>query len=155
MSTPLSKAERAEALRHLDGLERAIQDLEDAGLNVEQMQDTAIKVRRELESQDDYHILEMWLRSCDTYQVISYRVQFPGNDEVYSFAAIKIGLTWYTSARTGRGTFGSADLARWMSYSVTLVDCVRMVPDGECHHVSSGFNRNGKGQRPDVEMGRR
>lgn len=141
----MSKAEREDALIELTVIRRSIAELADSGVDVTRLRSEAARLAAHIEAQGDAGLIEGWLRSMGEGQVISYRVQFPGNGMVYHFAAIKVGLVWYTTARSGSRQYSSGDLARWMAHQVNLVGCVRMRVAGSKDAYRS----------PEVEMGQR
>jgi hypothetical protein len=138
----MSKLERDVALIQLAELQVAIDDLETAGLDVTTMRRQAVLLAEGLRDEEEAHKIEAWLRSLPDEEVIQYQVQFPGNRAVYKFAAVKVNLLWFTTARSGRRQFSSHELAQWMAHQVNLVGCVRL----RVVKATDPF------RRPDVEM---
>jgi hypothetical protein len=135
---------RVSARSQLADLLNAIDVLAEQGVDVAPLRTNASRIAAEIEASAGKQLIEGWLRSQPEGQVIAYRAQFPHNPTIYSFAAIKIGLEWYTTSKSGPGVHSSRDLAAWM-VRVNLVSCVRL---REANHRDAY-------RSPDVEMGPR
>ena len=138
----MSKDERDGALEQLAELQVQIDDLEASGLDVTVLRRQAVLLSEGIRDEDRANRIEGWLRSLNDGAVIVYEVQFPSSrSAVFKFAAVKVGLLWFTTARQGSRQFSSHELAQWMAHQVNLVAC------GWARSAGTNPRRH-----PDVEM---